>query len=60
MRVREDRLVDVVRMRKNDGDGLARPIIEKFKSEYDEWTVLRNKSDLGSFTLVFTYFSNIV
>ena len=25
---------------------MARPIIVEFKSEYDKWTVLRNKSDL--------------
>ena len=46
VRVREEEVVDVVRMRKKEGVGLARPIIVEFKSEYDKWTVLRNKSDL--------------
>ena len=45
VRVREEDVVDVVRMRKKEGVGLARPIIVEFKSEYDKWTVLRNKSD---------------
>ena len=36
----------MVRRRKKEGVGLARPIIVEFKSEYDKWTVLRNKSDL--------------
>ena len=31
---------------KKEGDGLAKPITVGFKSEYDKWTVLRNKSDL--------------
>ena len=43
VRVREDEEVDLVRMRKKEGDGLARPIIVEFKSEYDKWTVLSNK-----------------
>ena len=33
-------------MRNKEGVRLARPIIVEFKSEYDKWTVLRNKSDL--------------
>ena len=45
VRVREEEVVDVVGMRKKEGDGLARPIIVEFKSEYDKWTVLRNKSN---------------
>ena len=46
VRVREEEEVDVVRMRKKEGVGLARPTIVEFKSEYDKWTVLRNKLDL--------------
>ena len=46
VRVREEVVVDVVRMRKKEGVRLARPIIVDFKSEYDKWTVLMNKSDL--------------
>ena len=29
----------MVRIRKKEGDGLARPIIVEFKSEYNKWTV---------------------
>ena len=39
VRVREEEVVDVVRMRKKEGVGLARPITVEFKSEYDKWTV---------------------
>ena len=46
VRVREEEIVDVVRMRKNDEGGSIRPIIVEFRTEYDKWTVLRNKSDL--------------
>ena len=46
VRVRDEEVVDVVRLRKKEGVGLARPIIVEFKGEYDKWTVLRNKSDL--------------
>ena len=46
VRVREEDIVDVVRMRKNDEGGLIRPIIVEFRTEYDKWTVLRNTSDL--------------
>ena len=42
VRVREEEIVDVVRMRKKDEGGSIRPIIVV----YDKWTVLRNKSDL--------------
>ena len=46
VRVKEEEMVDVVRMRKKDGRGPIRPIIVEFRTEYDKWTVLRNKSDL--------------
>ena len=46
VRVREQEVVDVLRMRMKEGYGLTRPIIVEFKSEHDKWTVLRNKSDL--------------
>ena len=36
----------MVRMRKKDEGGSIRPIIVEFRTEYDKWTVLRNKSDL--------------
>ena len=45
VRVREEEIVDV-RMRKTDERGSIRPIIVEFRTEYDKWTVLRNKSDL--------------
>ena len=38
--VREEEVVDVVRMRKNDGDGLARPFIVEFKEMNVYKTVL--------------------
>ena len=44
--VREEEIVDVVQMRKKDEGGSIRPIIVGFRTEYDKWTVLRNKSDL--------------
>ena len=46
VRVREEEIVDVVRMRKKDEGGPIRPIIVEFRTEYDKWTVLRNKSNL--------------
>ena len=46
VRVREEEIVDVVRMRKKDEGGSIRPIIVESRTEYDKWTVLRNKSDL--------------
>ena len=46
VRVRDEEIVDVVRMRKKDEGGSIRPIIVEFRTEYDKWTVLRNKSDL--------------
>ena len=46
VRVREEEIVDVVRMRKKDEGGSIRPIIVEFRTEYDKWTVLRNKSDM--------------
>ena len=46
VRVREEEIVDVVRMRKKDEGGSIRQIIVEFRTEYDKWTVLRNKSDL--------------
>ena len=46
IRVREEKIVDVVRVRKKDEGGSIRPIIVEFRTEYDKWTVLRNKSDL--------------
>ena len=39
VRVREEEVVDVVRIRKKEGDWLAKLIIVEFKSEYDKWTV---------------------
>ena len=50
VRVREEEIVDVVRMRKKDEGGSIRPIIAEFRTEYDKWTVLRNKSDLQEMT----------
>ena len=50
VRVREEEIVDVVRMRKKDEGGSIRPIIVEFRTEYDKWTVLRNKSDLREMT----------
>ena len=44
--VREEEIVDVVRMRKKDEGGSTRPIIVKLRTEYDKWILLRNKSDL--------------
>ena len=46
VRVREEEIVDAVRMRKKDEGGPIRPIIVEFRTEYDKWTVLTNKSDL--------------
>ena len=46
VRVREEEMVDVVRMRKKDEGESIRSIIVEFRTEYDKWTVLRNKSDL--------------
>ena len=43
VRVREEEIVDVVRMRKKDEGGLIRPIIVEFRTEYDKWTVLTLK-----------------
>ena len=48
--MREEEIVDVVRMRKKDEGGSIRPIIVEFGTEYDKWTVLRNKSDLREMT----------
>ena len=45
VRVREEEIVDVVRMRKKDEGGVIRPIILEFRTGYDKWTVLRNKAD---------------
>ena len=56
VRVREEEVVDVVRMRKKEGVGLARLIIVEFKSEYDKWTVLRNKSDLREMNVYKKFF----
>ena len=36
----------MLRMRKKDEGGSIRPIIVELRTEYDKWTVLRNKSDL--------------
>ena len=41
-----EQVMDMIRMRKKEGDRLAKLIIVEFKSEYDKWTVLANKSDL--------------
>ena len=46
VRVREEEIVDVVRMREKDEGGSIRPIIVDFRTEYDKWTMLRNNSDL--------------
>ena len=56
VRVRVEDVVDVVRMRKKEGVGLARPIVVEFKSEYDKWTVLRNKSDLWEMNVYNKFF----
>ena len=56
VRVREEEVVDVLRMRKKEGDGLARPFIVEFKSQYDKWTVLRNKSDLRELNVYNMFF----
>ena len=40
---REEEVVDVVRMRKKKGEGLARSISVELKSEYDKWTVLKEQ-----------------
>ena len=37
VRVREEEIVDVVRMRKNDEGGSIGPIIVEFRTEYDKW-----------------------
>ena len=42
--VREEEIIDVVRMRKKEGEEVIRPIIVEFQSEYINWTVLRSKS----------------
>ena len=46
VRVRDEEIVDVVRMRKKDEGGVIRSIIVDFRAEYDKWTVLRNRADL--------------
>ena len=56
VRVGEEEVVDVVSMRKKEGVGLARPIIVEFKSEYDKWTVLRNKADLWEINVYKKFF----
>ena len=56
VRVKEEEVVDVVRMRKKEGDGLARPIIVEFKSGHDKWTVLRKKSDLREMNVYKKFF----
>ena len=43
VRVREEEIVDVVQKRKKDEGGPIRPIIVEFRTECDNWTVLRNK-----------------
>ena len=35
---------------------MARPIIVEFKSQYDKWTVLRNKSDLREMNVYKKFF----
>ena len=44
--MKKEEIVDMVQMRKNDEGGSIRPIIVEFRTEYDKWTMLRNKSDL--------------
>ena len=39
-------VLDIIRMRKKECDETVKPVIVEFKSEYDKWTVLRNKADL--------------
>ena len=57
--VREEEIVDVVRMRKKDEGGSIRPIIIEFRTEYDKWTVLRNKSDLREMKLFMKHSENM-
>ena len=46
VRIRSENVSDIIRMRKKEGDETVKPVIVEFKSEYDKWTVLRNKADL--------------
>ena len=46
VRVREEEIIDVVRMRKKEVEEVIKPIIMEFQSEYNKWTVLRSKSVL--------------
>ena len=45
VRVREEEIVDGVRMRNKDEGGVIRPITVEFRADCDKWTVLRNKAD---------------
>ena len=44
--VRSEDVSDIIRISKKDGNKGVKPVITEFKSEYDKWTVLRNKADL--------------
>ena len=56
VRVRDEEVEDVVRMRKKEGDGLGKSIIVEFRSKYDKWTVLSNKSDLSEINVYKKFF----
>ena len=46
VRMREEEIVDVVRMRKKDEEWSIRPIIVESRADYDKWTLLRKIADL--------------
>ena len=57
VRVREEEAYS--RCGKNEEEGgsrVGRPIIVEFKSEYDKWTVLRNKLDLWEMNMYTKFF----
>ena len=44
--IRSYDISDIVRMMRKEGDETVKPLLDEFKSEYDKWTVMRNKADL--------------
>ena len=62
VRVREEEIVDVVRMRKKDEGGPIRPIIVEFRTEYDNNNNIYLKSDIHKMfnrLYIKTYTNNI-
>ena len=46
VRIRSEDVSDIFRIRKKEADEAVKPVIVEFDSEYEKWTVLRNKADL--------------